>query len=41
MEKVKLTELISLLEKELIRQHYKEATLAYYRTNWTNLTIFF
>ena len=41
MEKVKLTELISLLEKELIRQHYKEATLANYRTNWANLTNFF
>ena len=41
MEKVKLTELISLLEKELIRQHYKEGTLTYYRTNWSNLIKYF
>ena len=37
MEKVKLTELIQLLEKELIRVGYKEATLSYYRAHWKKI----
>lgn len=41
MGKVPLRELISLLEKELIRMHYKEATLMYYRANWARLTRYF
>lgn len=41
MERVPLKELISLLEKELIRMHYKEATLNYYRANWIRLIRYF
>lgn len=41
MERVPLKELISLLEKELVRMHYKEATLNYYRVNWIRLIRYF
>ena len=41
MERVPLKDLISLLEKELIRMHYKEATLNYYRVNWMRLIRYF
>lgn len=41
MERVTLKELISLLEKELVRMHYKETTLNYYRVNWTRLIHYF
>ena len=41
MEKVTLKELISLLERELVRLHYKEATLKYYRVNWARLIRYF
>lgn len=41
MEKVTLKELISLLEEELVRMHYKEATLNYYRVNWKRLICYF
>jgi site-specific recombinase XerD len=41
MEKVTLKELISLLEKELVRMHYKESTLKYYRVNWARLIRYF
>ncbi|MDR1356645.1 MAG: hypothetical protein LBJ58_03130 [Tannerellaceae bacterium] len=41
MGKIPLKELISRLEKELIRMNYKEATLKYYRENWTRLIHYF
>lgn len=41
MEKIRLKELLNLLEQELIRMGYKEATLKYYRTNWTRLVGYF
>jgi len=41
MEKVPLKEFISLLEEELVRMHYKEATLKYYRANWARLISYF
>lgn len=41
MSKQKITELIPLLEKELIRQGYKESTLNYYRTQWKNIATYF
>lgn len=41
MEKVTLKELIRLLEDELIRMHYKESTLKYYRVNWGRLIRYF
>lgn len=41
MERVPLRELISLLEQELVRMHYKEATLNYYRVNWARLIHYF
>ncbi|MGM0110113.1 tyrosine-type recombinase/integrase [Enterococcus sp. DIV0187] len=40
-EKVKLKELIKLLDQELQRVGYKEATLNYYRSNWKRLTDYF
>ena len=33
--------LISLLEQELVRMHYKETTLKYYRVNWARLVRYF
>lgn len=41
MENVTLKELICLLEEELIRMHYKETTLKYYRVNWGRLIRYF
>jgi len=41
MENVKLKELIGLLERELIRMGYKEATLSYYRFNWKGIISYF
>lgn len=41
MERVTLKELIGLLKKELVRLHYKEATLKYYRVNWSRLIRYF
>ena len=41
MEKIKLKELLNLFEQELIRMGYKEATLKYYRTNWTSIVGYF
>lgn len=41
MKKQKLTELIHLLEIELKRQGYKEATLNYYRRQWRLLVEYF
>jgi len=41
MEKIKLKELLKLLEQELIRLGYKEATLWYYRDNWARLISYF
>lgn len=38
---MRLRELISLLEQELIRMHYKESTLKYYRVNWARLVRYF
>jgi len=35
--KVPIRELVSLLEQELIRMGYKEATLNYYRDNWRKI----
>jgi site-specific recombinase XerD len=37
MENLKLRELVQLLEQELIRQGYKEATLSYYRAHWQRI----
>jgi hypothetical protein len=36
-----IRELISLLEQELIRMGYKEATLSYYRDNWRRIIAHF
>ena len=36
-----IRELITLLEQELIRQGYKEATLKYYRENWKRIIAYF
>jgi len=36
-----IRELITLLEQELIRQGYKEATLNYYRENWKRIIAYF
>ena len=41
MEKETLKELIKRLEQDLIRMGYKEATLAYYRSNWARLIGYF
>jgi site-specific recombinase XerD len=41
MEKVKFKDLINLLEQELIRVGYKEATLSYYRTHWKRIVDYF
>ena len=41
MEKVSLKELLQLLEQELIRVGYKEATLSYYRINWKKIIDYF
>ena len=41
MQKVTVTNLIPLLETELVRQGYKEATLNYYRTNWKHIAEYF
>lgn len=41
MLKVKFKELIILLEKELVRLHYKDKTLQLYRKIWSKLTAFF
>lgn len=41
MEKLPIKELVTLLEQELIRQGYKEATLKYYRDNWRRLIAYF
>ncbi|MBX9111826.1 hypothetical protein [Parabacteroides johnsonii] len=38
---MRLRELISLLEQELVRMYYKEATLEYYRVNWTRIVRYF
>ena len=37
MEKVSLQELVKLLEQELIRVGYKDATLSYYRSYWEKI----
>lgn len=41
MERITLKELLKLLEQELIRMGYKEATLEYYRANWARLIGYF
>lgn len=41
MSKVKFKELVILLEKELIRLHYKDKTLQLHRKIWSKLTAFF
>jgi site-specific recombinase XerD len=41
MEKVKIKDLIHLLEQELIRVGYKEATLSYYRVHWKKIITYF
>jgi len=41
MKKNTLKELLKLLEQELIRMGYKEATLEYYRVNWARLIGYF
>lgn len=41
MEKVPIPELIRLLEQELIRQGYKDATLKYYRDIWKRIAAYF
>ena len=41
IKKTPLRELISLLEQELVRMHYKETTLKYYRVNWARLVRYF
>ena len=41
MRKLPIRELITLLEQELIRQGYKEATMNYYRNNWKRIIEYF
>ena len=41
MEKVSLQELVKLLEQELVRVGYKEATLSYYRVHWKKIVAHF
>ena len=41
MKKLPIKELITLLEQELIRQGYKEATMNYYRNNWKRIIEYF
>ena len=41
MEKLQIRELVNLLEQELIRVGYKEATLNYYRNNWKRIIAHF
>jgi site-specific recombinase XerD len=41
MEKVSVSQLIVLLERELVRQGYKTATLKYYRDVWKRIAAYF
>jgi hypothetical protein len=41
MERMPIKELINLLEQELVRMGYAEATLEYYRVNWKNIVAHF
>jgi len=41
MEKVAIKDLVHLLEQELIRVGYKEATLSYYRAHWQKIIAHF
>ena len=41
MENLTIRELVTLLEQELIRVGYKDATLNYYRENWKRIIIYF
>lgn len=41
MDKVTIRELTTLLEQELIRVGYKDATLNYYRENWKRIITYF
>jgi hypothetical protein len=41
MEKVPVSQLITLLEQELIRQGYKDTTLKYYRDIWKRIAAHF
>ena len=41
MENLPIRELVTLLEQELIRVGYKEATLNYYRDNWKRIIAYF
>lgn len=41
MKKLPIRELVSLLEQELIRVGYKDATLNYYRNNWRRIITHF
>ena len=41
MEKLSIRELVNLLEQELIRVGYKDATLNYYRDNWKRIIAHF
>ena len=41
MEKLTIRELVILLEQELIRIGYKDATLNYYRENWKRIITYF
>jgi site-specific recombinase XerD len=41
MDRKPISELISLLEQELIRAGYKESTLNYYRNNWKQIVRYF
>lgn len=41
MENLTIRELVTLLEQELIRVGYKDATLNYYRSNWKNIIAHF
>ena len=41
MENLSIRELVTLLEQELIRVGYKDATLNYYRDNWKRIILYF
>ena len=41
MDNLPIRELITLLEQELIRVGYKDATLNYYRDNWKRIIAYF
>jgi integrase len=41
MNKLPIRDLVSLLEQELIRVGYKDATLGYYRANWRGIIAYF